>query len=104
MAKTIASVALNYNKAQTQAKNLDSIASQIRTNALKLEGCKKNIASAWKGENANAYLRKIEVVVDNLEKIERNINRIALTVRTNSKRTYDAEVAAINTANKRTYK
>lgn len=104
MAKTIASVALDYNKAQTQANNLESIASQIQNNASKLEGCKTNIASAWKGDNANAYLRKLETVINNLGRIEKNIRKISSTVKVNSKRTYDAEVEAINTANKRTYK
>lgn len=104
MAKTLASISLNYNKAQQQAKNLDKVASQLRTNKGKLESCKRNISIAWKGDNATAYLRKMETVLNNLSKIENNINKIANTVRTNSKRTYDAEVAAINTATKRTYK
>lgn len=104
MAKTMASIAMDYNKAQRQAKNLDSIATQLRTNKSKLESCKSNISAAWKGDNATAYLRKLETVVNNLAKIESNINRIASTVRTNSKRTYDAEVNAINTATKRIYK
>lgn len=104
MGKTIASVSLNYNKAQQQAKNLDKAAMQLRNNKGKLESCKRNIAVAWKGDNANTYIRKLETVLNNLNKIENNINKIAETVRTNSKRTYDAEVAAINTATKRTYK
>lgn len=104
MAKSIASITLNYNKAQTQAKNLESIASQVQNNISKLENCKSNIATAWKGNNASTYLRKVEVVINNLEKIEKNINKIATTVRTNSKRTYNAELEAVITANRRTYK
>lgn len=104
MAKTMYSISLNYNKAQQQAKNLDSIASQLRGSASKLQGCKGNISSAWKGENATAYLKKLEMVANNLDKIEKNINKIASTVRANSKRIYDAEVNALNIAKKRNYK
>lgn len=104
MGKTIASVAMDYNRAQKQANNLDSIASQLRANKGKLDSCKATLGSAWKGDNATAYLRKLETVSNNLSKIEANINKIAATVRTNSKRTYDTEVAAINTAKSRNYK
>lgn len=104
MAKTMTTISMNYNKAKAQAKNLDSIAVQLRTNKVKLEGYKGDIAVAWKGSNANDFLRKLEKVVNNLSKIESNINKIANVVRTNSKRTYDAEVAAISTASKRNYK
>lgn len=104
MAKTMASIAMDYNKAQRQAKNIDSVAAQLRTNKAKLENCKSNISAAWKGDNATEYLRKLETVANNLTKIERNINKIASAVKTNSKRTYDAEVNAINTATKRIYK
>ena len=104
MAKTMYSISLNYNKTQQQARNLESVSAQLRSSISKLQSCKGNISSAWKGENATAYLKKLEMVANNLDKIEKNINKIASTVRANSKRTYDAEVNAFNIAKKRNYK
>ena len=98
------SISLNYNKAQQQARNLESVSAQLRSSISKLQSCTGNISSAWKGENATAYLKKLEMVANNLDKIEKNINKIASTVRANSKRIYDAEVNALNIAKKRNYK
>jgi WXG100 family type VII secretion target len=102
--KTLTSIALDFNKAKTQASKLEEISRKVKQERNNLESAKKMISSSWKSDNSNAYLNKIAVVENELSNIEKNLNQIASTVRTIAQNTYNSEKKAITLANQRTYK
>lgn len=57
-------------------------------------GTLRSISNNWKGENAEAYLRKGERVKDKMSGSARDLSRAAETVRTIARNTYNAEMRA----------
>ena len=103
MAQSEYTILMNYTNAKKTATKLDSIAAQVKSNQGKVVDTNHNIQQAWKSENATAYAKKVEIVSANLTTIEKNLKKIAETIRTNAKRTYDAEMRAAQIAKERNY-
>lgn len=97
-------IRLNYNRATGQADRLDTIADQIRNMAQKeYEDTLNGIANAWKGENANEYLRKARTLRDSIEATADDLGDIADEIRRKAYRIYQAEMAALEIATTRSY-
>ena len=102
MAKTAHMIDLDYQKALRQADRLDEAVKDIKRERTKLKECRTRISSAWKGENATAYLKKVQIVENDLATMEKNIRDTAATIRKIAKTTYEAEKKALALAKART--
>lgn len=104
MAKSIYEIEMNFAKAKRQADDLDNVARKIE-NMLnnEYEPCMNGISANWKGENANAYIKKGNALKTKIEKSASNLKKVANTIRVIAKNTYDAEKAAYELALARTY-
>ena len=102
MAKSRMVIQLNYEAAKRQAQKLDEIAGTLTNVAdRQLNGCFGQLQTNWKGDNANAYLNKGNVVQDDIRTTAANVKNAAESIRKIAKRTYDADMAAVRMAETR---
>ena len=101
MAKTAQMIDLDYQNALRQAARLEEAAKKVKKERSNLHDCGGSVASAWKGTNASAYVKKVRVVENDLSRIERNLKDAAETIRTIAKETYEAEQRALKLAKAR---
>lgn len=95
---------MNYRQAMEQADQLDAQARQLSELAgARLEETITRMGTHWKGENANAYLAKCRILQEKLRKTARGLSNAAAALRTSAKRTYQAELRALELSRARNY-
>ena len=98
------SIMLDFQQAKTRADELDEIASQIKNLTEKdFETDLQQLSKAWQGEAANQFLQKGILMKDKMLATAKRLNDTANTIRTTAKRTYDAEMKALELAKQREY-
>ena len=97
-------IEMNFRNALKQADKLTNAAYRLRKiadNDYRNE--LQNISNAWKGENASLFLQKCEVLTDRMDSTAEELKSIAETIKRRAKNIYDAEMRALDTANRRNY-
>lgn len=95
MDKSLNEIRMNFRVANAMADRLQELAARMRTLSNdKLYGTLRNVSNHWKGENAEAYLRKGECVKGKMSDTAKDLSRAAQTVRTIARNTYNAEMRA----------
>ncbi len=103
--KTLYSIEFDFRQAKKRAEELETIAADMKKLAdRELEVSLQNLSGAWKGEAAQAYLRKGSKLKENILKTSNDLKKTAATIRRVAKRTYDAEKAVYQIAMDRKYK
>lgn len=101
---TRAEIEINFQNAMSQADELDNIASQLEsTTNQKFDGALQNIAANWKGDNARIYLAKGDELKNQMQATARDIRSTASAVRQIATNIRNAEMAALELAEQRTY-
>ena len=104
MAKSLLFIEMEFAQANKQADKLDEIAADLEKTANdKLGDSLSGIGSAWKSDTAAAYLKKGQVVQNDLLKRAKEIRKAADSVRKIAKTVYDAEKKASQIAADRKY-
>lgn len=104
MAKTLYSIRMDFNAANSQANQLDEIAKSLDNLVnTDLTNCLNSVGSNWKGDSANMYIKKGQTVGTNIKNVATNLRTAASTIRTIAGNTYNAEKRAIEAAQKRVY-
>lgn len=104
MAKSMHSIEMNFARAVQQAQKLEEIAGKIeQLTEGSCQACLNELSSNWKGEGANAFLKKGNRLKDNMKESARNLKKTGSTIREIARRTYDAEKRAYQLASSRTY-
>lgn len=104
MAQSLNEIRMNFRAAMAMADRLQELAGKVHNLAdERCYGTLRNISNGWKGENADAYLRKGEKVKGKMSRTARDLNSAAATVRTIAKNTYDAEMRAWQIAQTKSY-
>jgi WXG100 family type VII secretion target len=98
--KTAYQVKVAYNGAKKQAANIENIAKKIDKRRQSLEDERNRLAGYWTGDNSNVYRGKIGEREQELSRIVTDLKNIADTVRQVSKNSYNADMQAIQTAQK----
>ena len=98
MAKTMASIAIDFNKSQNHAKELENIANKLAKQRASLVSEKQRISANWKGNNANAFIKKLSVMERDIQNAEKSLKNTAKSIRTHSGNIYRAEKRAIDLA------
>lgn len=95
---------IDFEMMMMQANTLERIAEQMETLGSKsFETTLQSIAASWKGDNANLYLEKGEILKNNTITTAQNLRDIAQSLKARTKFLYSREKAAIEIAAKRTY-
>lgn len=98
------SIEFDFKQACSQADKLDSIADSLGSLAKdKLGGSMQTLSQNWKGENADAYLSKGNTLQSNISTSASDLHGIASDIRTIARNIYNAEMAALEIAEQRTY-
>lgn len=98
------SIEFDFRQAKEQAKQLDAIADSLGSLAKdKLSGSMQTLSQNWKGENASAYLSKGSTLQSNISSSSSELHQIASDIRTIAQNIYNAEMAALEIAEQRTY-
>ena len=101
MAKTAYSIYLDYQKAMKQADQLEGAAKIIRNERKNVQASQKSISAAWQGDNATKFIKKVNVVEEDLDSIAKNVQNAANVIRQIAKETYEAEQKALDLAKAR---
>lgn len=104
MAKSMYEIEMDFTNAKNQAANLENVAKKIENMINNdFEPCMRGISANWKGDNAEAYVKKGNKLKGDIAKSAKNLRSAASTIRTIAKNIYDAEKAAYELAQARTY-
>ena len=104
MAKSSFEIRMDYNRAVAQANSLEQIAEEMRNSAENdLRDCMSEIAGNWTGENARAYLQKVEKLSDSVRKTSERLKDTAEAIRKIARNTYNADMRALELARIRKY-
>ena len=104
MAQTSWEITMNFRSAIRQADRLESVAEQMNSMAQqRFSASIQELSVGWKGENANAYLRKCESLKQKIGETAKQLRGVAADIRSIAQRTYDAEMAALRIAQERNY-
>lgn len=104
MAKSMYEINMDFSKANAQAAQLETVAKDLDTLAkTSLEDCMTGVKTNWTGSSATSYVKKGQKIQESMKQSAKNLNTIAGTIRQIAKKTYEAEKAAYELAQKRTY-
>ncbi len=102
MAKTLYEIRMNFRAATRIADRLQVLANKLRTvSEEKYGGTLRTIGNNWRGENAEAYLNKGNILKGKMTNTAGDLMKAAETIRTIARNTYEAEMRAYRIASTR---
>lgn len=98
------SILFDFKKAQAQADRIDMLARKLaQLSGGEFESTMQNLSIGWKGESASQYLTKGSRLQEKMNVTVKELYAVASSIREIAKRVYDAEMAALEIASRRTY-
>lgn len=95
-------IEFDFQKAIKQAEQLEDISSELKKlSNNKFENTLSRLSSNWKGDSANAYLKKGKKLQTNIGNTAKDLNTVANNIRNIAKTIYNAEMAAKRVAEER---
>lgn len=89
----------DFDMALSQARRLEELAMEIERGVTRPMGhSMQELAAVWKGDNANAYLKKEETLKTHIGKTSDRLREIAAEIRSVAKRVYEMEQNAVRIA------
>ena len=101
--KTMFSISMDYHKAIAQALKVEQAADLLKRKKSALQERRGIISACWEGDDADAYISKMQILEEDFGKEIRNLTRAADAIRTIAQSTYDTEQRAIELARNREY-
>lgn len=99
-----ATINMNYKKAMAKADELDELAASIAKMASsELGGAMQVISNNWKGESADIFINKGMSLQNQIVSTSKKLKETAAAIRNIANRTRNAELRALELANKREY-
>lgn len=99
---TLSEIYFNYNKAVSQARQLDSAAAKLKQAAQNdMTEILNKVYVSWKSDSSPQYIKKGEKVRNDIATTSRNLSSIAQAIRTIAERVKEAELEAWRIANER---
>lgn len=104
MAQSLHTIEVNFTRALQQAQKLEEVASKIETlTEEQCQACFNELSSNWKGDNADAFLKKGKRWNSELKKSAKNLKDTGAAIREIAQRTYEAEKRVYELAQTRIY-
>jgi len=95
---------MDFTAAKAKASQLEEQASRLEKSVNSEYSNGVNTArGAWKGESADAFRRKADKVAAQTKQAAANMRKIATAIRQAAQTVYNAEMRALEIAEKRTY-
>lgn len=95
-------VEITFNGAMRQASQIEACADDMmRLSRNDMASIKNDISAAWQGSSASAYLSKVDISAQNIVTTAGRLYQIAETLRSVARRFRDAELRAIELAERR---
>lgn len=95
-------IEMDFEEAKAQAQKLDDAADSLsQISSVKFETTLENIAASWRGESANLYLQKGEMLQGQMNGTASELRSIAAEIRRIAKKIYDAEMENYRRAKRR---
>ncbi|MCR4691226.1 MAG: hypothetical protein K5739_07775 [Lachnospiraceae bacterium] len=83
----------NYEKAMSQVRALQEIASSIKKiSDSNMTDCMNNVKKNWEGDNATSYVGKGNKLKEKIKKSGENVDRVASTLAEMARNIRDAEL------------
>ena len=99
-----ATIEFNYSRALDQASKIDTTAGRLKTiSDTDLKGVLQNVSAGWKGENANKYIVKGDILYGRICRVAGGLNSVASAIRAAAKTIYEAELEALRIEEERAY-
>ena len=97
-------IEITFSEAMNQASRIEACADEMSTVARSnLPGTRSDSNLAWQGSSANAYLSKVDLSGNNIQTTANRLYEIARTLRSVARAFRDAELRAIELAERREY-
>lgn len=97
-------IEITFNSAMNQATKLDNCAASLRRIASSdISATRADLLAAWEGDNANAYVSKLDLTSGNILETAKKLENIASTLRSVARTFRDAELKALEIATLRSY-
>lgn len=97
-------IEMDFRAAMNQADKIDGIANRLKNLSNNdYRNTIQNISNAWKGDNADVYVKKSSTLIDKMNGTASKLADAADTIRRIAKNIYDAEMAAWEIAHRREY-
>ena len=94
-------IEFDFGKALAQANELEEIADEMKSlSNSNMDSTLQLIAANWKGDSATAFLRKGDLLKQDIAKTSETLRSIASSIRVTAQRLFEAEQAAKELANK----
>ena len=103
MNKTKFSITMNYQMALKQAQSLEKCANELSSCLSDAEEERSRISACWQGDSVHAYIAKLNANIENTKRVRKEVLNISSTIKRIAKRTYDAEMKALEISQRRTY-
>ena len=101
---TEAKINMDFRQAMAQADKVDNLADRLSQVANdQLGDTLQNLSYGWKGDNAEAYLKKGARLQGKITMSSSDLHSIASSIRTAAQRIYNAEMQALDIARNRSY-
>lgn len=94
---------MDYRRTMQQAAALDRTATELAGCIRNSEENKNEVQTLWTGDNARQYLHKMNLNIEDIRKIHKNVTETSATIKRIAKRTYETEMAALMISQRRTY-
>lgn len=97
-------IEITFGNAISQANQLENCADEmVALSGRRMAEIKNNIMVAWQGENAMAYIEKLDITSDGIQATANRLYQIARTIRETARMFREAELRALEIAQQRTY-
>lgn len=97
-------IEMNYNQAVRQAKQLETLAGNLKKIQNELQDSMNGLSRGWEGDASDAYRRKGSRLAEKVRKDADQLNQAAAAIRNIAKRTRRAELESIRIAEQRKYR
>ena len=95
---------LNYTQAMRQADRLEDQAGRLEEiGRNRVASVLQELAGAWQGDNSEAFRSRAFRLQTEIRDVASILKRVAAVIRQTARNTYDAEMKALELAQKRTY-
>ena len=103
MGKSARTILVEFRQVREQAKALEECAGELSSIEKQLQDLTAGLRALWQGESADLYCQKCEELGGKLNNSANHLEKVSTAIRQAAKSYYDAEMTAVELAQKRTH-
>lgn len=103
MGKSARTILVEFRQVREQAKALEECAGELSSIEKQLQDLTAGLRAQWQGESADLYCQKCEELGGKLNNSAKHLEKVSTAIRQAAKNYYDAEMKAVELAQKRTH-